>query len=282
MKIAVITTGDKPTSKSSVMREAAVLLAEKGAAVDMLNPDEQALDLENIRVAYDLYILKSSSQSAISLAGLLHLAGASLLNPYTVVAMMKDKVLATGILLRAGVPLPETFMASRADQLGGLLAGGPLVVKPYWGGSQGRGVRIVEKAEDLNDAGADQGLVFAQRYHKPDGRDHKIYCIGDQIFGVMRVWPARTYEDKLGEPFEVSPEMSEIARRCGRAFGIDLYGLDIIVSDGRPYVVDINTFPGFKGVPDAARHLADYIHAAAVRASTRKDRDLKSSIEVKE
>lgn len=263
MKIAVITTGDKPTGKNSVMREAARILSEKEATVDMLNPEEHAIDLRNIKVEYDLYILKSSSQSAISFAGLLYLAGANLLNPYPVVAMMKDKILATKILLTAEVPLPETFIAARLGQLGGLLADGPLVVKPYWGGSQGRGVRIVEKADELDDIAADQGLVFAQRYHKPDGRDHKIYCIGGQIFGVMRVWPARTYEEKLGEPFAVPPEMSEIALRCGRAFGIDLFGLDIVISNGQPYVVDINTFPGFKGVPEAAQHLAAYIRSAA-------------------
>jgi hypothetical protein len=38
------------------------------------------------------------------------------------------------------------------------------------------------------------------------------------------------------------------------------------VSQGRAVVVDINTFPGFKGVPDAPRLLADYIHSAARRA----------------
>lgn len=265
MKIAVITTSDKPTGKGSVMREAARILSEKGTTVDMLNPEERPIDLANIKVEYDLYILKSSSQSALTLAGLLHMAGANLLNPYPAVAMMKDKVLATNVLQAADVPLPETFIAARPRQLGELLADGPLVVKPYWGGSQGRGVRIVEKADELDDIAADQGLVFAQRYHKPDGRDHKIYCIGGQVFGVMRVWPARTYEEKLGEPFDVPTEMSEIALRCGRAFGVDLFGLDIIVSDGQRYVVDINTFPGFKGVPEAARHLAAYIQAAVQR-----------------
>ena len=47
--------------------------------------------------------------------------------------------------------------------------------------------------------------------------------------------------------------------QSGDAFGIDLYGLDIVVSDDREYVVDINTFPGFKGVSGAGRLLADYI-----------------------
>jgi hypothetical protein len=31
-------------------------------------------------------------------------------------------------------------------------------------------------------------------------------------------------------------------------------------------VVDISSFPGFKGVPDASLRLADYIYSAAERA----------------
>lgn len=259
MKISVITTREKPGDKGSVMQQAAQILTEKGTDVVTLNPDERSIDLAKVYVESDLYILKSSSQSAISLAGLLHTAGANILNPYPVVALMKDKILATKVLQAADVPLPATFIAARAEQLDELLADGPLVVKPYWGGSQGRGVRIVENANELADLSPEQGLIFAQRYHKPDGRDYKIYCIGGKVFGVRRVWPARTYADKLGEPFTITPEMSEVTRRCGQAFGVDLFGLDLILSDGQPYVVDINTFPGFKGVPDAAQLLAAYI-----------------------
>jgi hypothetical protein len=36
------------------------------------------------------------------------------------------------------------------------------------------------------------------------------------------------------------------------------------MSDGRPVVVDVNTFPGFKGVPDAGARLADYIYDKAL------------------
>ncbi len=36
-----------------------------------------------------------------------------------------------------------------------------------------------------------------------------------------------------------------------------------MISKGHPYVVDLSSFPGFKGVPDAALRLADYIYAAA-------------------
>jgi ribosomal protein S6--L-glutamate ligase len=83
---------------------------------------------------------------------------------------------------------------------------------------------------------------------------------------VKKVFPRRTEEEKQGEPFALTPELSKIALRCGRAFGIDLYGVDIIESEGTPYVVDMCSIPGFKGVPDAPRLLVQYFLAAAERA----------------
>src|SRR5207244_2896490 len=43
--------------------------------------------------------------------------------------------------------------------------------------------------------------------------------------------------------------------------------LDVVESPRGPWVVDVNTFPGYKGVPDAASRIAQYIGAAALRAA---------------
>ena len=120
------------------------------------------------------------------------------------------------------------------------------------------------------DAVKDAMLVAARKHFHTNedlvaDMDEKTGAI--QIFGVKRVWPPQTAADKLGEPFEVAPELAEIARRCGDAFGIDLYGVDIVISQGRPYVVDASSFPGFKGVPDAGGRLARYLRTAAERAA---------------
>ncbi|PYO75569.1 MAG: hypothetical protein DMD64_00075, partial [Gemmatimonadetes bacterium] len=109
--------------------------------------------------------------------------------------------------------------------------------------------------------------ILAQRYHPPEGRDLKIYVIGERLFGVRKVFPARTEAEKYGEPFTPTAEQREITLRCGRAFGIDLYGVDFIESEGKLYVVDMSSIPGFKGVPDAPSHLANYFYAAAERAA---------------
>jgi ribosomal protein S6--L-glutamate ligase len=246
------------------MPEVVRLLTEMGVKVDLIYPEERLTNLAHVRVEHDLYILKSGTELALSLAGALHAVGATILNPYPIAEMLRDKIVFTRVLQKAGLPVPETYVTAHPEQLAPLLDAGPLVLKPYRG-SQGRGVHVVWDADELNAIPTNEGPVFAQRYHKPQGYDQKIYCIGGQVFGVERRWPARTYEEKLGQPFTITPELHEIALQCGRAFGIEVYGFDVIMSDGRPYVVDMSSFPGFKGVPDAALRLADYIYNAGQR-----------------
>jgi ribosomal protein S6--L-glutamate ligase len=264
MRIGLILVRHPVERESPIMPEVAQLLAQRGVDVDRLYPDEEVADLNCLRIAYDLYVLKSGTETALCLAGALHAAGATILNPYPVAAACRDKVITTQLLRNAGVPLPETYVAARADQLEPLLMEGALVVKPSRG-SQGRGVHVVRTLPQLAEVENGGGPLLAQRYKEPKGRDRKLYRIGDRLFGVKRTWPARTYEEKLGEPFAVSEELREIVWRCGAALGIDLYGVDVIESD-RPYVVDMSSFPGFKGVPDAAALLADYIYEAGSRA----------------
>jgi ribosomal protein S6--L-glutamate ligase len=242
------------------------LLADAGVVVEVVHPARRNVDLSEVRVEHDLYVLKKINGLAFSLAGALHARGARIVNPYTVSAALRDKIVTFRILQAAGVPTPATYAAPSPEDLAPLLDSGPLVVKPYQGTS-GYGVRIIRTAAQLADVPRDGDPVFAQRYHAPDGRDRKLYVIGDRIFGTLKVFPALTQAEKHGDPFTPRPELCEIARRCGQAFGIDLYGVDIIESDGRPYVVDMSTMPGFKGVPEAPRLLADYFRGAAERAA---------------
>lgn len=245
-----------------VMRE----LAERGAVVEVIHPSDRALELSTVRAECDLYVLKKTTHTALSIAGALFAQGARLVNPYPVTVALGDRIVTARILETAGVPVPTSYVVSRREGLAPLLEAGPLVVKPYRG-SGGFGVRVIRSMADLAAVPSDAEPIFAQRYHPPEGRDRKIYSIGGRLFGVEKVFPATTQAEKHGRPFTPSPELSDIAARCGRAFGIDLYGVDIILSDGKPYVVDMCSMPGFKGVPDAPCRLATYFFAAAQAAS---------------
>jgi ribosomal protein S6--L-glutamate ligase len=241
-------------------------LAEAGAVVDVIHPVRRALELSDVRVACDLYVLKKMSRLSLSLAGVLHAQGATIVNPYPVTVALRDKIVTARILDAAGVPTPPAYVAVHPHELAAFLDAGPLIVKPYQG-SDGVGVRVVRNRAELASVRAGRDPVFAQRYHQPAGRDRKIYVVGDQLFGVKKPFPATTAAEQRGEPFTPSPELCDIARRCGQAFGIDFYSVDIIESEGKPYVVDMCSIPGCGGVPDAPRHLASYLLAAAERAS---------------
>ena len=265
LRIGFLLPHYSPKSRS-LMPAVVEALAESGAIVEVIHPVEGILDLSKVRVEHDLYVLRHTSGLSLSLAGALHELGAVIVNPYPVSAALKDKIVASRTLEAAGVPTPAAYVASQPQQLLALLDLGPLVVKPYQGAG-GHQVRIIRTPAELAEVNCGREPVFAQRYHANDGRDRKIYAIGGRLFGVKKVFPRRTEEEKYGEPFTLSPELREIAVRCGRAFGIDLFGVDIIESEGVPYVVDMCSIPGFKGVPDAPRLLAQYFYAVAEQAA---------------
>jgi ribosomal protein S6--L-glutamate ligase len=218
-----------------------------------------------VRVDHDLYVLKCGSGPGLSLAGALHALGAATLNPYPVVAACRDKIMTAAILAAAGAPVPDAWLMGDIAQVRDLLEDGPVVVKPHRG-SRGMGVQVVGSPAELDGLQIDSGPVFAQRYHQPEGLDHKLYVIAGKVRGVRRVWPAETLDEKLGEPFEPGAELCEIARLCSAALRIDTFGFDVVYSAGAPVVVDLSALPGFKGVPDAVPLLTEVIDAAARRA----------------
>lgn len=264
MKISFLMQG--PAGTHVLWSEVGRLLEESGAEVDFEFPDVALNDLSRVEPQADLYVLKSGSALGLSMAGALHAAGAAILNPYPVAAMCRDKIVTSAVLAAGDVPVPETWVTEDREQLADLLDGGPIVVKPFRG-SRGVGVTVVNQPAEIGDLDLEPGPLFVQRYHPPDGLDYKMYAIGERVCGVRRVWPARTFEEKLGVAFEPDDDLRAIARRCAAAIGADIFGFDVVFSEGRPFVVDLSGFPGFKGVPDAPALLAGEIEAAAQRVT---------------
>src|SRR3989475_11891412 len=86
-------------------------------------------------------------------------------------------------------------MAWTPSQLALQLEEGPLGIKPSQEGGQ---IKIARSPAELAQVELGRDPVFAQRYHPPQDRDCKIYVIGGQLFGVKKVFPRRTQEEKLG------------------------------------------------------------------------------------
>ncbi len=267
MRIAVLLARHSGGGASPIFADMLEGLRRRGHVASAIYPDDACVDLRALEPRHDLYVLKCRSEMGLTYGAALHAQGARIVNPYPVSALCRDKIATTRVLQAAGVPVPQTWATARRATLAEHLENGPLIVKPNTG-SKGRGVVVVRNRAELYALSDDDGPVVVQRYLPPDGLDRKLYCIGDEVFGVLRSWPATTPEEKVGRPFELPGELRDIVLAAGQALGIDVFGLDVVVSDGRPAVVDLSAFPGFKGVPEAGERLAEHVAALALPAAT--------------
>jgi len=261
---------EQPGKRSSVSMMPLLIerLHLSGCSVEIWVPEKEPTDLRALELAADLYVWKSHERLCDSVAACIEASGIPLLNGYFSTLQVRDKIVTAKCLMDAGLPTPQAYYADSIEQLRAVVKSYPIVVKPN-AGRRGERIEVVRSPEKLERLPVPYRGVFAQRYVSNDGLDLKAYVIGEQVFGVARPFPVRTVADKRGKPRAISPEVREICLRCGELFGLELYGVDLIETADGPYVIEVNCFPGYKGVPDADRLLADYILSRAGKEVSR-------------
>lgn len=262
MRLYFILARRVPPVPSRVLVDVFEILGRRGFEIDSGIPEETVVRPDRLASEHDLYVLKSHTELSLSLAGVLAAQGARLLNPYESCLATQDKIVASRRLRAAGVPAPRTWVTGELERLAPVVAERPLVVKPYRG-HRGVDVTVVRSAADLAALGRPTVPMIVQEYVEGSGEDLKVYVVGTQVFAVRKPFSPTSFT-RPGRPCDVDARLEAIARSCGRALGLGLYGLDLIEGPEGPVVVDVNTFPGYKGVPDVAPLIADYIEGFAL------------------
>lgn len=242
---------------SHIVTEAAALLRARGFEVESAIAEELVQRPEALGEEADVWLLKSYTPLSLSLAGVLHRAGARLLNPYPACLAARDKIAAVQVLAAAGVPAPRSWVTGDLSLLAPLAREMALVVKPYMGW-RGGGVVVVRGEAELLALPPPQEPVVVQEFLPGPGVDLRVYVAGDRVFATRKPFSATSFAVP-GEEVAVTDEVRRIALRCGEAFGLGLFGLDLIESPGGPRVVDVNYFPGYKGIAAAGEAVADYV-----------------------
>jgi glutathione synthase/RimK-type ligase-like ATP-grasp enzyme len=266
MRIHFMLVRRVPPVPSPVLVEVFDILRDRGHEVDSGIAEEMVRRADLLEPEHDLYVLKSHTQLSLSVAGLLHARGAQILGPYEACATTQNKIITARVLRAAGVPVPATWVIGDPAELEPIVANHPLIVKPYQG-HRGAGVHVVRDAAELAAAAAANGggPIVVQEHIAGPGEDLKVYVAGDEVFAVRKPFSSTSFSVP-GRPVDVTSDVRNVALRCGEALGLGLYGLDVIESGDGPVVVDVNYFPGYKGVPGVAPLIADYIEDYACRA----------------
>jgi ribosomal protein S6--L-glutamate ligase len=222
--------------------------------------DDEAIAEEERYPSADLYLLKSHAPQALAVAHVLEQKGALVVNCWAASVACQDRVLMAQRMHEAKLPWPFTRSFST---LGSLLADHemlaslpfPQIIKSY---NSHRG-DLVEKVDSINQLEAlasewSQEPIVLQAFAAGDGWDIKMWVIDRQIFAARRrtpLEPNASKEDYPISPEELPAEWAHIAKEIGRVFNMRLYGIDLLMTDHGPIIVDVNGFPGFRGVPGA-------------------------------
>ncbi|MDQ3781211.1 MAG: hypothetical protein M3354_11795 [Chloroflexota bacterium] len=188
-------------------------------------------------------------------------AGVRCCNPIAATIALRNRAWIIQTLAAAGVPVPATVPATTWPELRDLAAGHPVVVKAADGViGRGHGVLIAATGH-LPSRAPFAGPYILQDYVRDDNRVYKVYAVGGHAIGVAKRWPPHQTTDEAGQLFPVNSELTELSYRAGTALDMEIYGVDILYGSNGPVVIDINPFPGFRGIPHAGQVIGSHLEA---------------------
>jgi ribosomal protein S6--L-glutamate ligase len=216
----------------------------------------------------DVVLLKSRSPEARRVAQTAERAGSLVVNSPAATTAALDRASTAEALDRAGVTAPRSWCVPTMRQLayGGPLPW-PLVIKSRTS-SRRDFVRLVTSRTELVELLPEWGdePVVAQEFAPNDGFDIKVWVIGDDLSAARRRSALESVDksaDEILDPADLPEDWTRAVRDAGAAMGLQLYGVDLLITGGRPVVVDVNPFPGFRGAREPAESLLRFLSTLA-------------------
>ena len=192
----------------------------------------------------------------------------------------RNKYLTLQALHAAGVDIPESVLiASRIKTEPTEYLSPPLVMK-LLSGTQGVGVmrvRDVKEAGPIIDTLSElDQMICLQKFLPNPGEDIRVFLVNGHVVAAMKrqaapnEWRSNIHMGGRGIPHKPSTSEAEISTKAAKAVGVEIAGVDLITVDEKPYVIEVNASPGFRGLlaatgVNAAASIAEYAISKAKR-----------------
>ena len=276
--------------ENRVLREVRSALETAGCTVPLVVPDSCRLfDIPDHAPSWDAVLSRGRDLAGLGMLAAVSALGVVAINTPQSIELVRNKIAMQAVLLEHRLPLPKTWFAADATVFRGVPRDQfPLIVKPY-DGDGSYGLSLLTRPEDVDLLPVLKGkksLYLAQEFLETDGWDLKLYGIGSRVWAVRKPSPVSFPEPgpavlrptKGAELVELDAELRDIALTCGRACGLELWGVDVALTQNGPYVIEVNDFPTYSAIPEAgaliAQHALTLVQAENVVRQAGRDRML--------
>jgi RimK family alpha-L-glutamate ligase len=187
-----------------------------------------------------------------------------------------DKYYTSSLLEDAGIPTPRTIVTERFEEAVAAFdeLGGDVIVKPLFG-SEGVGmVRVSDR--DLahrvfRTLELGRYVYYLQEYIPHQEWDIRAFVLGGRLLAAMTrrapngSWKTNVAQGAQSESLRLDPALEALSLRTAQLVGADYAGVDIVCDQhGRPYVLEVNGIPGWRGLQrtvefDVADAIAEYV-----------------------
>ncbi len=191
-------------------------------------------------------------------------------------------------LHRNKVPLPTTYLAATVKGAKKILkeVNYPIIMKiPE--GTQGKGVMYADSVTSartiLDTLDIFKQAFNIQEYIESESTDTRVIVVGDKVVASMKRKGtgedvrANIHAGGIGIACTIGEDVRELAIRAAKAINADICAVDILDSENRPAVIEVNISPGLRGITKATKQevckkVAKYLYEKTKRLKEDKQK----------
>jgi RimK family alpha-L-glutamate ligase len=221
-------------------------------------------DLEEFDALIVRWVPRGSAEQIVFRMDALHRLenlGIRVLNPAIAIERCADKFYTCAVLEDAGIPAPKTIVAEKyRDAMRAFLELKDVVVKPLFG-SLGAGMLRVD-SKDLayrlfRALEFGKNIYYIQEFIPHENQDVRAFVLGGEVLASMRRlgrgWKTNVARGARVQAHELSDELREVCVRAAKVLGCEYAGIDLIEGEGKFYVTEVNSIPGWKALQSVAK-----------------------------
>lgn len=195
--------------------------------------------------------------------------GLYIINPPEAIEHCVDKYDILAILEENGLPVPRTVVTENVGEA--LKAfrelGRDVIVKPIFG-SRGVGATRVNDPEVASTVFTAirfyHGVIYLQEFVHHGLSDIRAFVVGNRVVAAMRRvgenWKTNYSQGASPTRIDLDKSLEDIAVKSAQLIDCKIGGVDVLESPTGPFVVEVNSQPGWKGLQSVvAVNIADEI-----------------------